>query len=154
MAEDAENAPKRGINEIEAIMLLVIAVLLRVLLERLPSVEPIIPIAVYAGLTYGASAGTIIGLLGYPISNFFMQGGVGLWSFWQAIGGGIAGNLSGGKEPTMGNMLTYTFIGTIIFELAMNITSGAFLYWPYSYVHIATNLLFAAIIGAFLPKEK
>src|SRR3989344_9455213 len=69
--KEAKPEPKKKtINELEVVSLLIIAILGRILLEPLPSVEPIIPIAVFAGLAYGGNAGILIGLLAYPISNF------------------------------------------------------------------------------------
>ena len=145
---------KKTINELEVVSLLIIAILGRILLEPLPSVEPIIPIAVFAGLAYGGNAGILIGLLAYPISNFFMLGGpFGLWSVLQATGGAISGGLAGAKKLSVNNLLYYSFIGTIIFELLLNVGDGAFLVWPYSVTHIVSNLVIALIISLGI-KEK
>ncbi len=152
---------RKTITESDVLILLALAVLGRVLLKvtplvNIPSVEPIIPIAVFAGLAYGVEAGIIVGLLAYPISNFFLPGEFfGLWIIWQAVGGAVAGGVAGlAKKATFNNMLWYTAIGTILFQLAVNLPSNEIWFWGFSDVHLFSNLLFAALIGLFVVKEK
>ena len=147
---------KKKISELDLITLILVAVIGRILLEPFPSVEPIIPIAVYAGLRYGADAGILVGLISYPLSNIFMEGGpLGLWSFLQAIGGAIAGAIAGyAPKLTKGNLVNYTIIGTIIFELALNIPDQELLIWPFSIIHIVSNIIIALVVGELVIKEK
>lgn len=144
-------------NEFEVLMLLVIAVFGRLLLKEFPdlySIEPIIPIAVYAGLRFGTNAGVIVGLLAYPVSNVFLEGGAfGLYSVLQGAAGAVSGGLAGNSKLSANNLLYFTFIGTLFFEVLLNIGDGALLIWPFSIRHIVSNLVFAAIIGVFV-KEK
>src|SRR3989344_5484667 len=111
---------KKTIGEIGVLTLIIIAVVARVFLKEfdaLYSIEPIIPIAVYAGLAYGTDAGVLVGLLSYPLSNIFLEGGAfGLWSFLQGIGGAIAGWLAGNaRSITKSALLNYSILGTLIF---------------------------------------
>ncbi|HLC36914.1 MAG TPA: hypothetical protein VJK05_04890 [archaeon] len=139
-------------------MFLAIAALGRIAMEPLPSVEPIIPIAVYVALKKGSEAGMIVGGFAYIVSNIFMNGGLGFWTWMQALGGAGAALFAAsyGKEKiSMPALLGLTFIGTIIFETVMNAGYGELLVWPFSYVHIASNLIFAAVIGSSITsKEK
>lgn len=152
---------KKGITESEALILLALAILGRVLLKvtpltNIPSVEPIIPIAVFAGLAYGTQAGILVGLLAYPLSNFLLPGEFfGLWIIWQAVGGAVAGGLAGlANKATFNNMLWFTALGTILFELAANIPNQDIWSWGFSDVHVISNFIFAALIGLFVLKEK
>ncbi len=153
--EHNEEPKPKNTGETKLLLLIAIAVLGRILMEPFPSVEPIIPIAVYAGLVYGADAGILVGLFSYPISNFFMLGGpFGWWTILQAAGGAISGGLAGNaKEVNTGALVTYSVIGTIIFELLLNFGDRTLLVWPFSVTHIVTNILFALLIGTSL-KEK
>ncbi len=152
---------KKSITESEVFILLGLAVLGRVLLKvtplvNIPSVEPIIPIAVFAGLAYGTEAGIIVGLLAYPISNIFLPSEFfGMWILWQAVGGAVAGGLAGlARKATFNNLLWYTVLGTVLFELAVNLPDQLLLVWPFSFIHIASNFFFASLIGMFVLKEK
>ncbi|PIN85329.1 MAG: hypothetical protein COV47_02740 [Candidatus Diapherotrites archaeon CG11_big_fil_rev_8_21_14_0_20_37_9] len=153
--EKSKNSKKPVLEEAEVIVLLLLAIMGRIALEPFASVEPIIPIAVYAGLAYGSSAGILIGLLAYPASNFFLRGGpFGLWTILQGAAGATAGGLAGNNNKlTTENLLLYTFLGTLIFELFLNIGSGGFLIWPYSITHIVTNLIFAVLISAGIKQK-
>jgi len=154
-APSAEEKKKQGNSEIGMLTLIAIALVGRVLLEPFPSVEPIIPIAVYAGLKYKKNTGTIVGLLSYPLANVFMLGGpFGLWSLLQATGGAIAGSIAEyGKELNTSDMVLYTAIGTLIFEFIMNVGNQAFLIWPFSITHIVTNVIIALVISGVAIKQ-
>ncbi|HLC92935.1 MAG TPA: hypothetical protein VJH23_04450 [archaeon] len=149
---------KKSVGEIGILTLILIAVVVRLATNYayIYSVEPIIPIAVYAGLAYGSEAGILVGLVSYPLSNLFLIGGAfGLWSFLQGIGGAIAGWLAGtAKKVTKSGLVTYTIIGTLIFEVIMNFPNQELLVWPFSITHIVSNIVFAIIIGELLVKEK
>lgn len=152
---------KKKISEYDVLILLAVAVFGRVLLKvtpltNIPSVEPIIPIAVFAALNYGTSAGILIGLLGYPLSNAFLpEDSIGLWTFWQAVGGAVAGGVAGfAKKNDANALLWYSVLGTVLFELAVNLPDQELLVWPFSFVHIASNAVFALLLSAFLRKEK
>lgn len=132
------------------IMALVLAVVGRILLQPIPSVEPVIPFAVLAGLVMGAEAGLIVGIAGYALSNIFMLGGLGIWTVFQGIGGALSGGIAGysGKKKiiTAEAVVGYSLLGTVLFELIMNIGWGALLVYPFSYVHIGSNLVIAYLV--------
>lgn len=154
--EKMEKIIRRKFSVTDIAILIIFAVVGRIILEPLPSVEPIIPIAVFAGLMYGADAGILVGLFSYPLSNIFMDGGpFGLWTFLQAIGGGLAGGIAGNAgKATVNNLVTYSVIGTVLFEFALNIPDQALLVWPFSVVHIVSNIIIALVLGELLIKEK
>lgn len=155
-----EPAPnkKKVISETDILMLLAMAIVGRLLTNSLSltSIEPIIPIAVYAGLAYGSEAGILIGIFSYPLSNIFLEGGVfGVWTILQAMGGAISGGLAGSsKKADPNSLLYYSVIGTVIFELILNFPDGAFLIWPFSFTHIVSNFVFALLIATAFPKQK
>src|SRR3989338_3033157 len=108
--------------------LLSAAVAGRVALQYVASVEPIIPFAVLAGLLLGVKEGFTVGGAAYIISNFFVWGLQGPWTIFQAIGaavpGGMAGFLGKVKKPTGKDVIILSLLGTIFFQIVMNIT------WP------------------------
>lgn len=155
-----EKPRKKLVSEYDLLIILAIAILGRVLLKitplvNIPSVEPIIPLAVFAGMTYGLGAGALIGLLAYPISNMLIpEVQFDMWSFWQAAGGAIAGALAGyAKKIDMNTLLYFTFVGTVLYEVCVNIPDQMILAWPFSFYHIVSNLFFAWIIGSLAIKD-
>ncbi len=150
---------KRNFSFSEVATIVFAAVIIRVALKQSDafiSIEPIIPLAVYAGLKYGADAGILVGLFSYPLSNLFLIGGTfGLWSFLQGLGGGISGWLGGNaRAMTKAALFQYSILGTLAFELIVNFPDQQLLVWPFSIVHIASNAVIALLIGELLIKEK
>jgi len=156
--------------------LLSIAILGRISLQFVPSVEPIIPLAIIASLLFGLKEGFIFGSTAYIITNFFVWGNQGIWTVFQALGAGIAGSLGfflkRKKELKAKHLIFFTIIGTIIFEIIMNVFGSIFgiglipsniisgilfipFYFitslPFSLTHIFSNILFAKI---FFPLTK
>jgi hypothetical protein len=146
---------RKKLRELNFIIIIAIAIVWRIALEPLPSVEPIIPLAVFVGLVYGSESGIILGLLSYPLSNIFMEGGLfGFWTIIQSISGAISGGITSlATEISANSLIYYTFIGTLIFEILINIPDGALIIWPYSIIHIISNIVFAMILSIFLPKQ-
>ncbi len=152
--------------------LLTTAVLGRVALQNVPSVEPILPLAVLAGLLFGAKEGFVFGASAYVASNFFVWGLQGPWTIFQALGGGLAG-LFGGLHRGFGRpsgkaLLALTVFSTLVFEVIMNVSGGLLglglftgllglpMYFltslPFSLVHLVTNLGFAKFAEPLLDK--
>lgn len=150
------------------------AIIGRVALQGVPSVEPIIPIAILAGLMFGMKEGFMLGGTAYLISNFFVWGMQGPWTIFQALGGALAGASGGflGKFKKVGTkeLVLITIAGTALFEVIMNLAGplmgigvlGAFglftipLYFatslPFTLAHIATNSAFAGLLSPLLKK--
>ena len=134
--------------------LLLIAVGGRLLFNSLflqvPSVEPVLPTALLAGMLYGSGAGALVGVIGYFLSNLFL-GSIGEWTIWQGFAGLIAGYI--GANTNRDNYITNTIIVTILFEVIMNVYGAGytidsayfFSLITFSITHIATNIFFAAI---------
>jgi hypothetical protein len=103
-------------------------------------------------------------------------GNQGIWTVFQALGAGIAGSLGfflkRKKELKAKHLIFFTIIGTIIFEIIMNVFGSIFgiglipsniisgilfipFYFitslPFSLTHIFSNILFAKI---FFPLTK
>jgi len=150
------------------------ATLGRVALQYIPSVEPIIPFAILAGVLFGMKEGFTLGGSAYIISNFFIWGLQGPWTIFQALGAAIPGAAAGfyGKYRKIGTkeFVVLTLAGTLFFEVLMNV-SGAFmgigllgafglmtlpLYFlaslPFSTAHVITNLAFAKLLSPLISK--
>lgn len=152
--------------------LLATAVAGRVAMQWVPSVEPIIPFAILAGLLFGVKEGFTLGGSAYIISNFFVWGMQGPWTIFQALGGALAGASAGvwGKmrKPGWKDIVLLSVAGTILFECIMNISGsfmgigmfGAFglftipMYFltslPFSLLHIGSNVVFARALAPLL----
>jgi len=147
----------------------------RVALQWVPSVEPIIPLAIIAGMLFGAREGFALGAGAYTASNFFVWGLQGPWTIFQALGAGIAGALGGlligkTKKHSSRDLIIISVIGTALFELIMNL-SGPFmgiglafglmgipLYFltsmPFTFTHIGSNIVFAKLFSPLLKLRR
>jgi energy-coupling factor transport system substrate-specific component len=145
----------------------------RVALQFVPSVEPIIPLAILAGLVFGPKEGFALGSGAYVASNFFVWGLQGPWTLFQAVGAGVPGAIAGlvgkAKHAHPNDLVLFSVLGTVFFEVVMNVTGalmmgGLFglglltipLYFltsaPFSLVHVASNIAFAAGLRPLLSK--
>ena len=166
---------KRELKDLAIFMALITAAVSgRVALQQIPSVEPIIPFAILAGLLFGIKEGAVAGSASYIISNFFVWGLQGPWTIFMALGGGLAGMLGGvaGRyvKPSVKVLVGVTLIGTILYEVLMNISGsllgigligglmGIPLYFltsaPFTLTHIITNLGFAAVMKPLLKLRR
>lgn len=144
--------------------------LLRIPMQAIPSAEPITFFAILSGWLFGKKKGFLTGALAGYLSNFFMFGGQGPWTIFQMLSWGIAGFLGGfikNIKPSKNYfvfwlksilpILMIAIIGTLIFEIIMNISW--FLFFPYNifalflsglpflFIHLVSNVIFAL----FLP---
>lgn len=147
----------------------------RVAMQAVPSVEPIIPLAVLAGLLFGMKEGATLGAGAYVASNFFIWGLQGPWTIFQALGAGAAGLIGGlfGKlrQPRTRDLIILSVAGTVIFELVVNIGGVAFgigmlglglmaipayflMSLPFSALHAGTNAVFAKLAAPLLKLKR
>ena len=138
------------------------AALLRIPMQAIPSAEPLTFFAILSGWLFGRYKGLTVGATSLYISNFFMFGGQGPWSIFQAIGFGAAGYLGGflRKKATIVEVLSITTIATLFFEVIMNaftplmIGGNLFIAFalalPFMTIHLVSNTLF----GLALPYAK
>ncbi|HLD58350.1 MAG TPA: ECF transporter S component [archaeon] len=144
----------------------------RVALQNVPSVEPIIPIAILAGLFFGMREGFALGGSAYIVSNFFVWGLQGPWTIFQAIGAAVPGIFGGAfgkiKNPKARDFVLLSIAGTVFFEITMNVSGAAMgigllggfslftlpVYFitsaPFSIVHIISNIGFAGALSPLL----
>ncbi len=147
---------------------------LRSLMQIIPSAEPITFFAILSGWLFGKKKGFITGALAAYLSNFFMFGGQGPWTIFQAISWGFAGFLGGfikhiiKEKDIQGNYWLYwlksifpvifiVVFSTGVFEVIMNISwallmpFGVFALFlsgfPFLLIHLFSNIIFAM----FLP---
>ena len=134
----------------------------RIFTQGVPSVEPIIFFAILAGWLFGSKKGFLVGATSLFISNFFVLGGQGPWTAFQALGFGIAGFLGGllRKKSTLLECMLLTILATLIFEIIVdlgsliynpaNIFSIFLLSMPFLVIHVVSNSIFSLA----LPKAK
>lgn len=87
---------KRGIQAREAVVYAImcaVAVISRAVFAALPSVKPMVGIIMITGMTLGAKAGFLVGVMSGFVSNFIF--GQGPWTPWQMFAYGVAGLLAG-----------------------------------------------------------
>ena len=143
---------------------LAVAVVGRIFLMPVPSVEPIIPIALLVAVSYGIDSGILVGVLGYLLSNAF-TGYFGEWSIFQMIAGGVAVcaiyfRPKGFKTNI--DLVWLALIGTVLYEMVINIFGGGLAGsglldlegWmtaiPFSATHIIANVVFATLLSGFV----
>jgi energy-coupling factor transport system substrate-specific component len=115
-----------------------------------------------SGWLFGKKKGFIAGASSLYLSNFFVFGGQGPWTLFQALAFGIAG-FSGGflrKKAKIFECIMVTLVVSLIFEIIMNISSlifipatiftAFFLGIPFLIIHLISNGVFASL----LPKVK
>jgi len=119
----------------------------RIMLQGVPSVEPITFIAVLAGSLFGKIRGAMIGASAWFLSNFFIFGGHGPWSIIQVAAGFLAGYLGGFAKGNLLKALGAILLSTIGFELMMNLGSSVFFGLaafltaiPFTLIHIISNV--------------
>ena len=135
-------------------------------LQHVPSVEPLIAVAVASGFYFGAKEGILAGTTGYYLSNFLVFGGQGPWTIFQVVGAGLSG-LTGalfgkfldGRTAFFSSIL----IGVASFELMVNLGSLTFAFStgglaylisavPFILTHFASTVGFGLIL--YGSKEK
>jgi energy-coupling factor transport system substrate-specific component len=144
------------------------ASLLRIPMQAVPSAEPLTFFAILAGWLFGRNKGFLTGASSLYLSNFFMFGGQGPWTPFQALGFGIAGWLGGflRKKASYFEIITITVIGTLAFEIIMNsftpfifgtsIFVAFALALPFIMTHLVSNLIFSLALPSakkFIEKK-
>ncbi|MBU1854219.1 MAG: ECF transporter S component, partial [Nanoarchaeota archaeon] len=135
--------------------------LLRIPMQSIPSAEPITFFALLAGWLFGRKKGFLVGAGALITSNFFVFGGHGPWTLFQALGFGMAGYMGGFLKDKSGyvSAAIIAVVATIVFELILNVSSmfifpvGFMVFLtalPFTIIHLVSNLLFS--IG--LPKAR
>jgi hypothetical protein len=138
------------------------AAALRAPMQVVPSAEPITFFAILAGWLFGKKKGFLVGAGALYASNFLVLGGHGIWTIFQALGFGLAGFLGGflSKKAKFWNVLLITILGTLLFEIIVNVGSIFMFPWgilslfitalPFTFIHLVSNSAFALL----LPKTK
>lgn len=153
-----EEQPAKS-NDTNFIFLFILAIVGRIVLAPLGTAAPIIPIAVYTGLKIGPFAGLAMGALAFPAANLLVGK---FWQFFtwiEATMGGIAGFFPRAisKNVTSENLVFYTFVFTVVYELITKWYVNPSLLYLYSQfyfstIHIAINTIVAGLLGIFMKK--
>jgi uncharacterized membrane protein len=166
IVEESSLSPSRPESEVSVSPLVVTAGLTaagiagRIGLQHIPSVEPLIAVAVASGFYFGAKEGFIAGASGYYLSNFMVYGGQGPWTVFQVFGAGLAG-LSGallGKYfDNKIAFFTSILVGVTAFEILVNLGSLGFSFstggltyllgaLPFTFTHFASTIGFGLML--------
>ncbi|MFH0955411.1 MAG: hypothetical protein V1777_04880 [Candidatus Micrarchaeota archaeon] len=130
-------------------------------LTNITGIEPVIPLAVLAGLFYGGRYGFAVGAGGYALGNIFLGqfGGIGFAMVYSALAGGIAGYL--GRYANREKYLGTVIVATIVYEIIYRLWNADFVYpsaaitesFPMILTHIAGNLVFTFGLGIWFFRE-
>ncbi len=137
----------------------------RVALQWLPSVELMTILAIISGALFGKEEGFLVGSSSLIVSNFFIYGGQGPWTIFQAVGFGAAGYLGGylNENSRRISFVGVSILATVIYETIMNIqsvtmfgfigiTNMLLLAAPFTAVHIISNATFASFAPEITKK--
>lgn len=146
----------------------------RVALQSVPSVEPILPLAIGLGFYYDWKYGVSAGASAFFVSNFFVWGFQGPWTIFQCLGAGlgaasgdlvskVSGSNKKGKKMFFLSLVT----GTALYELTVNLSSLIYFPWglslgpvyflaavPFAAIHLVSSFGFGSIIYALRAKLK
>lgn len=134
----------------------------RVTLQGVPSVEPIVPLAIVTGFLVSWRHGAAIGASGFYTSNFLVWGGHGPWTLFQCLGAALAAvagaafaRMHGGRRTMVGALVT----GTVVYEIVVNLGSVMTTPWllatgvagliaalPYAAIHIGSSIGFGGVL--------
>ena len=155
--------------------LIALAVVLDIVFKQLPyltAVQPILPIAVIAGILYGAKKGIITGVVAAFVSSMlfysagFFTGSLFLLqlagTFIAGALGGIAGN---GKKVSTAELVGLTVAAVIAFEALNNFLQGTAYSRLSGYyylegtalagaLHIVIAILLALMLSSLLSEKK
>ncbi len=137
----------------------------RIALQGIPSVELITFFAILAGALFGKEEGFLVGSSSLIVSNFFVFGGQGPWTIFQAIGFGIVGYFGGflNENSKRISFIGIALISTIVYEIIINtqsimmfgflgISSVLLLALPFVIVHIISNTIFLSFAPEIIKK--
>ncbi|PIU21670.1 MAG: hypothetical protein COT15_01030 [Candidatus Diapherotrites archaeon CG08_land_8_20_14_0_20_34_12] len=142
------------------LQVLAIAVIARLALKTIdfiPSVEPIIPLAVIAGLTISAEAGFTVGAAGFILSNLVLDAGFGYWTILQALGAGLAGALPAfikTKKKNSDAVVGFAIVGTVIYEFFVNMPDGMIFVMPFSAIHVVSSIVLGFLFASMFSLKK
>lgn len=142
-----------------------LGVLGRVVFQWVPSVEPIVPLAVGLAFFHDWKKASVLGVSAFFVSNFFVWGFQGPWTVFQCLGAGVAalfGGLFSKISKGEKSFFLSLVVGTIFYEIIVNIGSFVFFPWalligipyilaalPFGAIHIASSIGFGSIVYAF-----
>ncbi|MBL7050977.1 hypothetical protein ISS04_02315 [Candidatus Woesearchaeota archaeon] len=133
--------------------------LLRIPMQSVPSAEPITFFAILAGWLFGKKKGFLTGAGALYVSNFFMFGGQGPWTIFQALGFGVAGFFGGylRKKAKWFEIMIVAGIATLAYEIIVNFGTLMFMPFsifaifftalPFTLVHLVSNVIFSLGLG-------
>lgn len=145
-------------------MLITIAVVGRLAMQYIPSVQPVTAIIIISGYLLGPSAGIIIGVATVYLTNLSL--GMGIWTIWQMIAwgsiglfAGIIGRFQWKKEKKI--LIIFSFFAAYYYGLILN--SSMFVYTdkfipfllsslPFDTYHAIGNVIFVSILYPILKK--
>ena len=138
----------------------------RFVFQWLPSVEPIVPLAIAIGFFLGYKYALPSGMGAFYLSNYLVWGWQGPWTIFQVAGTGAAAMIGDGFGRISRSKYSFfasVILGTIAYEMIVNLTWILFLGFfsfelaylsalPFTLIHIGSSLGFALVIYGFKDK--
>lgn len=134
----------------------------RAAFQTVPSVEPLLPLAILVGVYGGARRGIVVGAAGFVASNFVVWGGQGPWTAFQVSGAALAALIGAGigrisERPVaragalVGGVLAYEAVinlGSLVWLVGGLAAAVPYLAAaiPFAVIHLLGTLAFGGII--------
>lgn len=134
----------------EAVLLIALAVLGRIAMAPIPSVQPVTVLVMITAIRLGTARGVSLGILTAYLSNLVLGGGP--WTVVQAIAWGSTGLLTGllahrmtddNHEPRIGALAGYSIVMAFVFGAIVSIPLGLSAWWggiPFDVLHAVGNI--------------
>lgn len=169
MAEEKKEKDKS-----EFVVLLFLAIVLDFVFRQFPplnAIQPILPVALLAGVLYGTKRGIATGVLAYAVSNFLLFTANVFSStlfFVQltsaVIAGALGGVVSEKGKPSVAEFVGLAVVSAIVFEGLNNLLLGAsgsrisgYYYLEgtalASALHLISAVLLALLLSSLLDKK-
>ena len=139
---------------------------LRILLQPLPSVEPLLGGIVFMSYFFGLKESLFFSFYAYGVSNYFMLGGNGVWTIFQTTSAVISSLFSYFFYFTFrSSFKMYVFVSflcALMYEIIINLSMSLlslqnpftyFIYsFPFSVTHIFSTMFFAILFWSIFKK--
>ena len=150
----------------EAVLLIALAVLGRIAMAPLPSIQPVTVLVMITAIRLGTARGVSLGILTAYLSNLYLGGGP--WTIIQALSWGSIGLLTGiladrmvdrDNELRIGSLSGYSILMAFVFgfmvTLPLTLQEGVSIWWsgiPFDVLHAVGNL--TIITWAMTPVDR
>lgn len=138
----------------EAMILIALAVIGRIAMAPIPSVQPVTVLVMITAIRLGTARGVSLGILTAYLTNVFL--GSGPWTIIQALSWAVVGLLTGlladrmvdhDNELRIGSLCRYSILMAFVFGFLVTLPLGITAWWggiPFDVLHAVGNLTIIA----------